>query len=570
MKAKKKILFFIDDQDFKVFLGDFFKKSGHALMFASSDPVQNVFDELPHLIVIDEEYQSGEGKSIALILKDDLVLQYIPIILLVRQPQILTQKEAGHVDFYVDKTKDLSLFSNCVRNALSRNYHELDLNPLTHLPGVRSTILRLEKAIATRKPFTVCSIDLSDLSVFNSAYGDARGDQIIVKLAKIIQDVLKKEGIKDAFVGHLGGDDFIIVMKPSIATKISEGIIEKFDAAILNFYDPKDRKTGFIFEQTDEGVIKQYPLMSISIAIIPSDVSRIKEISDVGRIAAELKKQMKSVPGSRYFHYQRDAIEIQDAGSTGSKQHRPGVLTQRYGAIFRNILKGKKVRTVYQPIVDLKQKATVGYEALTRLVEDGPLSNIPLLFEVARDCGKIKEFDEICVESALRSAQKIQPGRKLFINLNQETLIDSKIMNRLFRDRGNVRLGDLVIEVTEQSILREFDKLSHALSELRHHGASVAIDDLGGGAVSLRDVAILKPDFIKFDRSLVRQIDKSVTKQQIILSMILFANGIHAATTAEGIETQRECETVMMCGIGLAQGYFFAKPGEAFPDINPF
>jgi EAL domain-containing protein (putative c-di-GMP-specific phosphodiesterase class I) len=81
----------------------------------------------------------------------------------------------------------------------------------------------------------------------------------------------------------------------------------------------------------------------------------------------------------------------------------------------------------------------------------------------------------------------------------------------------------------------------------------------------LRDVAVLKPDYIKFDRFLIRQIDTNIMKQQIVLSMILFANGIKAQTTAEGIETKEEYETVLMCGVDLGQGYYFARPGPALP-----
>ena len=127
---------------------------------------------------------------------------------------------------------------------------------------------------------------------------------------------------------------------------------------------------------------------------------------------------------------------------------------------------------------------------------------------------------------------------------------------------------NIVIEVTEQSILRSFDKIREALLELKEQGVSVAIDDVGGGAVSLRDVAVLKPDYMKFDRSLIRQIDISTTKQQIIISLLHFARSIHAVTTAEGIETKEEYEAVLMCGIDIAQGYYFARPGNAFPKVN--
>ena len=96
----------------------------------------------------------------------------------------------------------------------------------------------------------------------------------------------------------------------------------------------------------------------------------------------------------------------------------------------------------------------------------------------------------------------------------------------------------------------------------------MAIDDVGGGAVSLRDVAVLKPDFIKFDRTLFHQISNNTVKQQIVLSLILFAKGIHAITTAEGIETKEELEAVLMCGIKLGQGYYLARPGKPFPELN--
>jgi EAL domain-containing protein (putative c-di-GMP-specific phosphodiesterase class I) len=180
----------------------------------------------------------------------------------------------------------------------------------------------------------------------------------------------------------------------------------------------------------------------------------------------------------------------------------------------------------------------------------------------------VKELDKLCVDSALRMGQGIEKDKKLFLNLNHETLLDSKLMKTLFTEKGVIGFKNIVIEITEQSILRSFEKMRDALLELKEQGVSVAIDDVGGGAVSLRDVALLKPDYIKFDRSLIRQIDTNVTKQQIVLSMILFANGIQAKTTAEGIETKEELETVKMCGVNLVQGYFLSRPGPPFPVLN--
>ncbi len=232
------------------------------------------------------------------------------------------------------------------------------------------------------------------------------------------------------------------------------------------------------------------------------------------------------------------------------------------------LIKSKKIKTYYQPIIDLRSKKIIGYEALTRSLQSDLFSDATLLFDLARKANKIKELDRICVDQALKSAQNLKPDEKLFLNLNTETLLDPAVMKNLFSYKGAIGFKNIVIEVTEQSILRSFEKMREALEELRGQGVSVAIDDVGGGAVSLRDVSLLKPDYMKFDRSLIRQIDASTMKQQIILSMILFANGIGATTAAEGIETKKEYETLLMCGIHLGQGYFFARPGVAFPEVK--
>ncbi len=176
----------------------------------------------------------------------------------------------------------------------------------------------------------------------------------------------------------------------------------------------------------------------------------------------------------------------------------------------------------------------------------------------------VRQLDRLCLDMALKNGQGLPADKKLNLNLNHETLIDQKSIKHLFSEKGAIGFKSIVIEITEESILGSFQKMRETLSELKDQGASVAIDDIGGGAVSLRDVAILKPDYLKFDRSLIRQIDKNTTKQRIVLSMLLFASGIGATTTAEGIETKEEYEAVLACGVHLGQGYYFARPAKQF------
>jgi len=317
--------------------------------------------------------------------------------------------------------------------------------------------------------------------------------------------------------------------------------------------------------------------MSVSIAIVSNQTAGIEEVSQVSHVAGELAKTMRTMPGSCYALYHPSQKKPEkDTPENSHEIHFPGKMKSvvipgstanpdQYVAFFYSILKEKQIQTLYQPLVDLKQKRVVGYEALSRPILYYPSNEASTLFGVARQTNHVKELDRLCVEFALKSAQTIAQDAKLFLNLNHETLLDPVEMRDLFADKGSIGFKNIVIEITEQSILRSFDKLRKALAELKEQGVGIAIDDVGGGAVSLRDVAMLKPDYIKFDRSLIRQIDVSTTKQQILLSLILFAKGIGAVTVAEGIETKEECEASLICGIQLAQGYYFARPGKPFP-----
>ncbi len=568
----------IDDAAFRDGVEKAFKKlPANALFVTGGNVMQKVFDEVPHVIVIDEDFGSGEGHSLALNVKEDAVLKYIPVVLIVRSEVPAAGDEP--IELCFRKDQDPAHLAFCVGEILKKNIHELDLNPLTHLPGTRSSVLRLEKAVTSKERFSICCIDLSDLAAFNSAYGDARGDEIIVKIGHILQEVLKKEGGADDFVGHLGGDDFVVVTNPGMAIQISEEVIRQFDSTVPQFYDANDRKQGYILQRNHEGTLTQYPIMSVSVALVQhGGSSGTVQMSEISRIASELKRYMKTLPGSCYINYSYAGAHPEVTGSylevrfpTKMESVRVpslAVRSDKYEAFLNVVVRGKKLSSVFQPIVDMKVRRIVGYEALTRCPEGDFASDPASLFSMARESGRTKELDKICVDCALRTAQGLPADRKIFLNLNHETLIDPKSMKTLFSEKGTIGFKNIVIEVTEQSILRSFQKVKDALLELKEQGVSVAIDDVGGGAVSLRDVAVLKPDFIKFDRSLIRQIDSNVTKQQIVLSMLLFANGINAMTTAEGIETKEEYDAVMMCGVPLGQGYFISRPGKAFPEIQ--
>ena len=577
---KTKILLVCDDKSYQASLPKLLDKAKYEFLGPGKEGVlQAVFDEVPHLIIVDESHDGAKGKELALGMKQDVVLKYIPIILMVERKQTLLAKEIQHIDDFFEKSKNLKTLIGSIRSVLKKSLNELDVNPLTNLPGMRSSVLSMEQLMGSKKKFSVLCMDLSNLQVFNKAYGDVRGDEVIIRTSEILKKALRLCGDSKDFLGHLGGDDFIILTSPERAVAISEVLIQNFDSEITSFYDFEDKERGYLIQRNPEGNLKQYPLMSISVAIVDSHQISTKETSRISRIAGELQKAMNEMPGSCYALYHPLETNGNKAGEAPKNSHQvhfPGKMKSitipgstanpdQYAAFFYAILKDKKIQTLYQPLVHLKQKKVIGYEALSRPTLYYPPNEANTLFGMARQTNHVKELDRLCVEFALKNAQTISQDLKLFLNLNHETLLDPAEMENLFKDKGAIGFKNIVIEITEQSILRSFDKVRAALTELKQQGVAVAIDDVGGGAVSLRDVAVLKPDYIKFDRSLIRQIDVSTTKQQILLSLILFARGISAVTVAEGIETREECDTAVMCGIDMAQGYYLARPGEPFP-----
>lgn len=581
--SRSKILAMIDDRMLLEAVQKALESCPCDFSLPEDNLMQKIFDEVPHLLIIDENFRDGEGREVWQGMKSDMVLKHIPVILLVERDIRRPPEEERGANFYFHKKEVPQNLYIFVCDILNKNYNELDLNPLTYLPGSRSTVLRIESAIGSEKHFAVCYVDLSNLAAFNDAYGITRGDQVIIRLSEVIRDALKKEGSGDDFLGHVGSDDFVVVTHTDTAAHISEEIIRRFDADIPSFYDARDRKLGYLLQRNKEGVLTLYPMMSVSIAVVHNEYMPIREAAEVNQIAEELKGYIKSLPGSHYIKDRRrlhrgfnDWLE-EEGGKSHAEAPPPDKVksvrisghegTEKYLPMFYEILRDRKIHTLYQPIVRLSTKEVIGYEALTRGPEGTPFYDPMFLFNIARKVGQLKELDKICVECALSTAQGLGTDQKLFLNLNLETLIDVETMKELFACKGHIGYKNVVIEVTEQSILRSFDLLRDALVELRDQGVSVAIDDVGGGAVSLRDVALLRPDFMKFDRTLIRQIDSNPVKQQIILSMILFARGIKSTTVAEGVETPAECQAIINCGMELCQGYYFAKPGKPFPRI---
>jgi GGDEF domain-containing protein len=198
-----------------------------------------------------------------------------------------------------DELGDLSLaFQRMADRLKTLEEMSLDANPLTHLPGGVAIEGIVNKRLKEDIPLVFCQLDLSHFKAFNDRYGYVRGNEVIQATAKTVTDVVKAEGDEGTFVGHIGGDDFVVITSTEKYEKICLSIIDSFDKMIPDLYDAEDRQRGCIQGETRQGEKVSFPIMTLAIAVVTSQIRRLQNNIMVGEIAAELKRYAKSFPRS--------------------------------------------------------------------------------------------------------------------------------------------------------------------------------------------------------------------------------------------------------------------------------
>lgn len=218
------------------------------------------------------------------------------------------------------------------------------------------------------------------------------------------------------------------------------------------------------------------------------------------------------------------------------------------------------VRTVFHPIVRLADGQIIGHEALTRPVGGMTFESVEELFAFAEASELVLDFERLCRRTAIRTARD-RPGMGLlFINASPRAVEDPEWaqggVDAVLSESG-LSPHDVVVEITERVAIVHHDEFQEALRTFKDRGYRVAVDDMGAGYSSLQALASIEPDFLKFDVSLVRGIDKSNIKRSLLESLHQLADKIRARVIAEGVERQEELDTLLGLGIELGQGYHF-------------
>lgn len=231
------------------------------------------------------------------------------------------------------------------------------------------------------------------------------------------------------------------------------------------------------------------------------------------------------------------------------------------------IIKNKSITAVFQPIISIKKKAVIGIEALCRGVCHNRIIMPDVLFSLAAEEGLTLALDRLCREKALSTLSRVNIELDeliLFINFDTSIIDEGVVGSGHLLDmvnHYNFNPNNIAIEINE-SRANDIDSLKVFIETYRKHGFIIALDDVGKGYSNLNRVAITKPDIIKIDKALVRDISKEYYKQEVFRSLINLSRNIGALAVAEGVETEDEAIASLGYGVDMLQGYYFSRPQE--------
>lgn len=259
------------------------------------------------LVLLDYNMPKMNGKQVCLEVKKDILLSHLPIIMLTGRGDVDDKVggiDAGADDYLVKPFEPKELLAR-IRMILRRTERDLEANPLTRLPGNVSILNELSRRLEKKGLFAVCYIDLDKFKAYNDKYGFEHGDEVIRETARILIQVTQKFGNPDDFIGHIGGDDFVVVTLPETVDNICQVIIDDFEKTVPSFYNETDRKNSYIIGHDRKGKEQKIPLLSVSIGVVTNEARKIEHVAQIGEIGAELKSYAKNLERSNYVKDQR-------------------------------------------------------------------------------------------------------------------------------------------------------------------------------------------------------------------------------------------------------------------------
>ncbi len=276
----------------------------------SSQVVRFLEREVIDLILLSSDMEPVNGKMLIQIIRSRSHLMAVPVIMITEEhklTELMLGHEKGFDDFLVKPFSPLVLQLRVNLN-IAKTMERVEANALTHLPGNHAIEKIVLKKIQANEKFSVLYIDINNFKAFNDHYSFQKGDDVILQTARLLVSTSHAvAGDGECFIGHIGGDDFIVVLPVELEEVFARQFIDDFDRIIPTYYTRADRDAGFIRVENRRNKMENFPLMSCSVAGCTNLYRNYASLREIAQDAAEVKSFLKTQPGSHYLQDRRSA-----------------------------------------------------------------------------------------------------------------------------------------------------------------------------------------------------------------------------------------------------------------------
>ena len=292
--AKPRLLIVEDDVDISTMLRIFFGGQGYEVdtAYRGVEALEKTRQGMPHLIVLDIMLPDIDGYEVCRNLRQNTRTSHIPVIFLTQKDERsdkLKGLELG-ADNYITKPFDIEELKLYVQNSLARSERESLTDPQSGLPAGRLIEDQLRKIIRTQD-WTFMDLRINYFDAFKDVYGFVAGDDVLRFTAMLITEVVDELGTHDDFIGHAGGDNFVVITGNAAGPAIKQRVKERFAAEVQTHYNFMDRLQGFMPAPKGNGVIEKVPFMTMSIGIVSPSQQSFADIREITEMAAEARRQ---------------------------------------------------------------------------------------------------------------------------------------------------------------------------------------------------------------------------------------------------------------------------------------
>ena len=409
-------------------------------------------------------------------------------------------------------------------------YEHMLHDSLTGLPTLPVAIERSRQLFKERGELVVLYLNFVRYSKIEEIYGWEKLDAVLETTASAVRDFLDDDDLRASrvMVSFSNDDDFIFFHVPA------SGVAAATDGEITEMVTRLQRHVAGQIEEAHG-----------------EDIAALFDIY-VGRAHLYYNPKIRI---ERVIY--RGIREAQNASRSLEQRERARRVND-----LKTAIRDRGVYVDYHPIVVASTREIFGYEALAR----GTLRSLrspEVMFDVAAEADLIWELSRLCRERALEGmSTRLEDGQLLFLNVDPHDFADPAFVESEVAEPSRV-----VIEITERTAIKDYPKFRERLKAFREKGFRFAVDDAGSGYAGLGSIANLEPDFIKLDISLINAIDTNFIKQNLVQTMVRFANDHGAMVIAEGVERAEEFKAVQDLGVHLVQGFFLHRPQSASSPI---